>query len=167
MRRPSPAIWPQQRGWLFVGGRKPPSPPMSASGRIRELARASRPLSTAEVEEAVRIGELTEDVLRDACHRLLRRSGTRPVLYQYQGDGTPQLVRRRTVASVGPHRRLVREGGSGTEFLCQIAFFLTESQIGEPIAQVLLSEPRVMGGKTSWHLHTARREFWPWLRKSG
>ena len=32
---------------------------------------------------------------------------------------------------------------------------------------MIVCEPRILGGKTSWHLQTAVRQFFPWLHKAG
>jgi hypothetical protein len=98
---PLPATALSTGAGVALGGWAVLAPPvvlamaMALVERIRELSRASRPLTKKEVDEVVRLGELAKDVLRESAERLVRNAGPAPVLFQYQGDGTPQLVRQR------------------------------------------------------------------------
>jgi hypothetical protein len=141
-------------------------PSMSVSSRVEFLAKASRCLTKDEVDEVTLIGEVAKDLLQQRAQSFVLACGHRAVLYQYQGDGTPMLVRHRTGTKVG-HKSIVHDAGSGREFLCQAAFLLSESELGEPISHAILHEPRILDGKTSWHLYIACKEFFPWLHKAG
>lgn len=134
--------------------------------RILYLCRASRCLTKAELDEVVCTGQLAKEFLLEQAYGFVRSAGTAPVLLQYQGDGTPQLVRHRCVSQVTSHRVVVREGGAGKEFFCQAAFLVMDldQQLRH---RMVVCEPRVLDGKTNWHLQTAIREFFPWLHKAG
>ena len=123
----------------------------SLAREIAALSQASRCLTKDEVERVLVLGELGKEVCRERCMRLLQEAGPRVVLMQYQGDGTPQLVRRRHSVQMSEGKQVVSDGGSGCEFLCQIAFLSAESAAGEILTAAVVHEPRVLDGKTSWH----------------
>ena len=119
--------------------------------RVLLLGRASRCLTKEELEEARCTAILAKEHLQHEAFRFAKEADLAPVLLLYQGDGTPQLVRHRSVSQVTEHRSVTREGGDNKEFFCQAAFVLRDGDgDGRQLQhRMVVCEPRALSGKTS------------------
>ena len=100
---------------------------------IKYLGVAGRSLSEQEHRDAARLCEVGKAALLEFSYDLVKSSHGRPLLYSYQGDGTPLKLRYKFQSRLTPHSVVHRSGCSGTEMYCQAAFLRTLDELGAPV----------------------------------
>lgn len=83
---------------------------------------AGRPLQKHEEREVTRLAEAGKALLNEGAKDLIAAAQGRPVLYEYQGDGTPLKLKAAFQVAFAEHQKTVRSGYSGVELFCQCAF---------------------------------------------
>ena len=87
--------------------------------------------------------------IEDAAYDLIRSAQTRPVLFDYCGDGTPLKLKSAFQVSFAEHHKHARSGYTGEELYCQGGFVRTFDEKGDPVVRCLLRDPIPMGSKSA------------------
>lgn len=136
-----------------------------ASAAVIDLSMPHRVFSKADAAAAAKWCELLKRQLRGDAVDLIRRAEGRPILYSYQADATPVLVRTYCRTQVVDGLLVHRSAGEGCEFLVERAFLKSTDRQGKPLLACLMRDPRPLtAGKASWNVWTACREFFPPVR---
>ena len=130
---------------------------------ITKLAVAGRPLEKNEERDVSRLAEITKVLLDETAREMISKAHTRPVLFEYFGDGTPLKLKHAFQVSFAEHHKHARSGYLGEELYCQGAFVRTYDGAGEPVVTCLLRDPRPMLGKSAMHAFNALVEFFTTL----
>ena len=130
---------------------------------VKKLAVAGRPLQQNEERDVARLAEATKALLDETARDMISKAQTRPVLFSYQGDGTPLKLKHAFQVAFAEHHKHARSGYTGEELYCQGAFVRTLDGAGEPVVTCLLRDPRPMIGKSALHAFNALAEFFPTL----
>ena len=128
---------------------------------------AGRPLEKSDARQVQRLAEAGKALLDECAKDLIAASHGRPVLYQYQGDGTPLKLKSAFQVAFAEHQKTARSGYSGVELFCQGAFVRSLDSVGNPLVACIMKEPRPMAGKTGLHAINGLREFFPTLDEIG
>ena len=103
------------------------------------------------MREVQRLAEAGKALLDECAKDLIAAAQGRPVLYQYQGDGTPLKLKSAFQVAFAEHQKTSRSGYSGEELFCQGAFVRSVDSVGNPLVACIMKEPRPMAGKTALH----------------
>ena len=121
--------------------------------RLRELAKPSKVLSPAEMDEVQRLSQSLTLLQNQSVQELLRVGCQEPILLQYQGDSTPvrHAVHVTTSSSQLPSRQLKRVGQTTSEAYIQRVVFLCGNKHSGFRWAHRVYPPWVLAGKSSWH----------------
>ena len=128
---------------------------------IGKLGVAGRPLGQNEVRIVGRVAEAAKQVIDESARQLIRNAHKRPVLFQYQGDGTPLKLKHSFQVAFAEHHVHARSGYTGVELYCQGGFLRSYGKDGEVVLAPLLRDPRPMSGKGALNAFNGLIEFFP------
>ena len=136
---------------------------MNVFDAICKMGVAGRPLVQNELRTVDRVAEAAKQLLDESARQLIRNAHKRPVLFQYQGDGTPLKLKHAFQVAFAKHHSHARSGYTGVELFCQGAFLRSYGSDGEDVLAPLLRDPRPMSGKGALNAFNGLIEFFPTL----
>ena len=136
---------------------------LSVFNVIGKVGVAGRPLEQNEVREVSILAEAGKALLVEGAKDLIAAAQGRPVLYEYQGDGTPLKLKASFQIAFAEHQKTARSGYSGVELFCQGAFVRSLNSVGEPLVACIMKDPRPMAGKSALHAISGLIDFFPTL----
>ena len=136
---------------------------MSVFDAIKRYSKAGRPLEKHDERDVSKLAEVGKMLMKEAALDLVKQAHKRPLLFQYQGDGTPLKLKSSYQIAFAEHHKHVRSGYTGAELYCEGGFLRTLGGDGEPIVRCILRDPRPLGVKGALSAFNGLVEFFPTL----
>ena len=83
---------------------------MSIVNLLRKFGHASNVLTSSETADCAKATEAAKQCMFKKARMFVLENAATPLLYSYQGDGTPISHRHRAVATLSESRTIHREG---------------------------------------------------------